>query len=187
MTTERDVRANDWIDEGVYGRPAEGMVRGVTKSQQDGAAVRRNSDLAPGTSAGEQRRFDADPQRVRDAREYVADLLVARGWSAPAVEKAQLVISELATNAILHAQTPFELTCHIGGRARFEIRDWDPSSVPLVADAKPGRVGGLGLRLIEAIATEWGVETHPEFKVVWCTVEDGDWPRVTPEGPRSSA
>jgi anti-sigma regulatory factor (Ser/Thr protein kinase) len=130
--------------------------------------------------------FEADPDEVRGAREYVTDLLRTRGWSEPAVDKARLVISELATNAVLHAQTPFELTCHIDGTARFEIRDWDPSSVPLVVDAQPGRVGGLGLRLIEAIATEWGVETHPEFKVVWCTVDASDWPTVTPAAQRSS-
>lgn len=124
----------------------------------------------------DQRTFGADPERVREAREYVADLLLARGWSDTAVDKARLVISELATNALLHAQTPFELTCHIHGTARFEIRDWDPGSIPLVRDARPGRVGGLGLRLIEAIATDWGVETHPEFKVVWCTVDSVDWP-----------
>ena len=131
------------------------------------------SRLQSGSFCREQRLFDADPERVREARDYVADLLAARGWSDTAIEKARLVISELATNAILHAQTPFELTCHIDGKARFEIRDWEPASIPLVADAKPGRVGGLGLRLIEAIASEWGVETHPEFKVVWCTVDSG--------------
>ena len=136
--------------------------------------------IVPDAQVRGQRAFDGDPDRVRDAREYVADLLLARGWSEPAVEKARLVISELASNAVLHAQTPFELTCHIDGTARFEIRDWDPYSVPLVTDGNPGRVGGLGLRLIEAIATEWGVEKHSAFKVVWCTVDAGDRPPVTP-------
>ena len=86
------------------------------------------------------------------------------------------MISELTTNAVLHAQTPFELTCRIDGIARFEVRDWDPTSRPLVVDAQPGRPGGLGLRLIEAIATDWGVESHSAFKVVWCTVTTDEWP-----------
>jgi anti-sigma regulatory factor (Ser/Thr protein kinase) len=120
--------------------------------------------------------YEPRPDQVRDARDHVAELLRERGWSAAAIEKARLVISELATNAILHAQTPFELSCEIDGTARFEVRDWDPTSVPLVLDPAPDRVGGLGLRLIEAIATEWGVESHPEFKVVWCTIDGSGWP-----------
>jgi anti-sigma regulatory factor (Ser/Thr protein kinase) len=134
-----------------------------------------------GPSTHVRRRFDGRPEHVRDAREHVADLLSQRGWSAAAIEKARLVISELATNAILHAQTPFELTCRIDGVARFEVRDWEPSSTPLVVDAAPGRPGGLGLRLIEAIATDWGVESHSAFKVVWCTVAADD----RPAGPAS--
>jgi anti-sigma regulatory factor (Ser/Thr protein kinase) len=121
-------------------------------------------------------RFDPRAENVRDARDHVADLLRQRGWSDTAVEKARLVISELATNAVLHAQTPFELTCHIDGTARFEVRDWDPDSMPLVIDPTPNRAGGLGLRLIDAIATDWGVESHSEFKVVWCTIDSGGWP-----------
>lgn len=125
------------------------------------------------------RRFDPRPEYVRDARDHVAELLAARGWSETAIEKARLVISELATNAVLHAQTPFELNCQIEGTARFEVRDWDPESVPLVRDPDPDHAGGLGLRLVDAIATDWGVETHPEFKVVWCTIDAGEWPVKT--------
>jgi anti-sigma regulatory factor (Ser/Thr protein kinase) len=120
--------------------------------------------------------YEPRPEHVRDARDHVADLLQRHGWTQPAIEKARLVISEMVTNAVLHAQTPFELRCQIGGTARFEVRDWVPTSVPLVRDIEPSRPGGLGLRLIEAIATDWGVETHPEFKVVWCTIDADDWP-----------
>jgi anti-sigma regulatory factor (Ser/Thr protein kinase) len=129
--------------------------------------------------------YDPRPERVRDARDHVADLLRQRGWSEAAIEKARLVISELATNAILHAQTPFELRCQIDGCARFEVRDWDPQSVPLVVDPRPDGSGGLGLRLIEAIATEWGVDRHAEFKVVWCTIDSGDWPDPGTEAERA--
>jgi anti-sigma regulatory factor (Ser/Thr protein kinase) len=120
--------------------------------------------------------YEPRPDQVRDARDHVAELLEQRGWGPAAIEKARLVISELATNAILHAQTPFELTCQIDGVARFEVRDWDPTSVPLVLDPDPDRTGGLGLRLIEAIATDWGVDSNAEFKVVWCTIDSTGWP-----------
>ena len=120
--------------------------------------------------------YEPRPEHVRDARDHVADLLHHRGWSDVAVEKARLVISELATNAIIHAQTRFELRCQIAGSARFEVRDFDPHSRPQVLEPQPHRAGGLGLRLIEAIATDWGVEPHAESKVVWCTLDAGDWP-----------
>lgn len=138
------------------------------------------SSPPPAPTTFVRRRFDPRPEHVREAREHVAELLAERGWSAAAIDKARLVVSELATNAILHAQTPFELTCHIDGVARFEVRDWDPTSQPLVVDAQPDRLGGLGLRLIEAIATDWGVESHPSFKVVWCTLAADDWPSTPP-------
>src|SRR5215204_5707150 len=82
--------------------------------------------------------------QVRDARDHVAGMLRERGWSEVAIEKARLVISELATNAVLHAHTPFELSCWIDGTARFEVRDWDPTSNPLVLEPEAGRAGGLG-------------------------------------------
>jgi anti-sigma regulatory factor (Ser/Thr protein kinase) len=120
--------------------------------------------------------YEPRPEHVRDARDHVAHLLRQRGWSDVAVEKARLVISELTTNAILHAQTRFELSCQIDGTARFEVRDWDPYSLPRVLEPQPHRAGGLGLRLIDAIATDWGVEKHAASKVVWCTLDAGDWP-----------
>ena len=128
------------------------------------------------TSVTDRTLYEPRPEQVRDARDHVADLLRQRGWSAVAIEKARLVISELATNAIIHAQTRFELSCQIAGTARFEVRDWDPHSRPQVLEPQPHRAGGLGLRLIEAIATDWGVEPHAESKVVWCTLDDGGWP-----------
>ena len=131
------------------------------------------------SSAVDRTLYDPRPEHVRDARDHVADLLRERGWSDVAIEKARLVISELATNAIVHAQTRFELSCQVAGTARFEVRDWDPHSVPMLLELQPERAGGLGLRLIEAIATDWGVESHAESKVVWCTLDAGDWPHAS--------
>jgi anti-sigma regulatory factor (Ser/Thr protein kinase) len=131
--------------------------------------------------------YDPRPEHVRDARDHVADLLRDEGWSDVAIEKARLVISELATNAILHAQTRFELSCQIAQTARFEVRDFDPHSMPMVLELQPERAGGLGLRLIEAISTAWGVESNSDSKVVWCTLDASGWPHRSADPSSATA
>ena len=120
------------------------------------------------------RQFESSPVHVRAARDLVTDLLRSHHWPPDAIEKARVVMSELASNAVLHAQTPFQVRCKIDGDAIIEVTDWQPGSVPLVADSDPAREGGLGLRLVEAIASEWGIRARPEFKVVWCRLPAPD-------------
>lgn len=135
-----------------------------------------NPEQAPTTASAaieSERQFDSYPTHVRAAREFVARMLYAHGWPVSAVDRARVVLSELATNAVLHAQTPFIVRCRVEGDALIEVTDWRPDSTPLVADPDPERVGGLGLRLVDAMATDWGVSTTPEFKVVWCRLPVG--------------
>jgi anti-sigma regulatory factor (Ser/Thr protein kinase) len=122
------------------------------------------------------RDFEPSPTHIRAARELVAEVLAGHHWPPEAIEKARVVMSELASNAVLHAQTPFQVRCRIDGDAVIEVTDWQPNSVPLVADSDPTTDGGLGLRLIEAIASEWGVLAEPQFKVVWCRLPGPDKP-----------
>lgn len=120
--------------------------------------------------------FPPEPLSVRGARGFVSDrLTVIR--RADLVEVAELAVSELATNVVLHARTDFgvEVTPLGDDRVRVSVTDGSPS-VPVVQPATAGAALGRGLRLVEELSDAWGVEridnedpTGPG-KVVWFEV-----------------
>jgi anti-sigma regulatory factor (Ser/Thr protein kinase) len=84
---------------------------------------------------------------------------------------AELIISELASNAVLHARTPAVLTVRLlGSCLQMAVRDGDPR---LVYHPPPGAHGahdgehGRGLLILEAMADQWGSVPTGNGKVVW--------------------
>ena len=78
-----------------------------------------------------------------------------------------LVVSELATNAIVHARTPFSLGLHLaGGIARVEVVDHAPD-LPNEHSLALSTSNGRGLMIVAALADEWGVHWTPDTKTVW--------------------
>ncbi len=85
-----------------------------------------------------------------------------------AAHTVELLLTELVTNAVLHARTMLEVT--ITGwhdRLRCEVTDADPR-VPEVAPRRPR--AGLGLLLVDELATGWGVRPARQGKTVWFDV-----------------
>lgn len=82
---------------------------------------------------------------------------------------AQLVASELVTNALCHVGYGIRLTVESDERAMtVEVRDPDPSPPQLHEDADPLAGHGRGLGLVNAAVTAWGcLPTRPGGKVVW--------------------
>jgi hypothetical protein len=87
---------------------------------------------------------------------------------------AELIMSELASNAVLHARTPAAVTIRlVGGCLQMAVRDGDPR---LVYHPAPGTHGahhgdhGRGLLILEAMADEWGSAPTGNGKVVWATL-----------------
>jgi anti-sigma regulatory factor (Ser/Thr protein kinase) len=118
-------------------------------------------------------RLPATAPSVKVARDEVAAALRAEGWPVPAVDRARVVTSELATNAVLHTGAAFELALHLDGVARIEVTDAEPDRLPRHADKADDRPGGMGLYLVDALATAWGVERRDHGKVVWAALEPG--------------
>jgi anti-sigma regulatory factor (Ser/Thr protein kinase) len=80
---------------------------------------------------------------------------------------AQLLVSELVTNAIHHGRT----TCSLELRAtpsvlRAAVAD-DGAGVPRLQHAGPDDDSGRGLAIVDALASRWGVEPTSSGKVVW--------------------
>jgi anti-sigma regulatory factor (Ser/Thr protein kinase) len=102
-----------------------------------------------------------------DARAFVTNHLLGHGLPG-LVDDVQLVVSELATNAVRHAQTPFTVTLRaFNATVRLEVLDgWGVE--PTLVTAGPEDDGGRGVSIVDAVSREWGVISHGVAgKSVW--------------------
>ena len=109
------------------------------------------------------RTFPPVPSSVREARQFVTESLADTGVDAWA---ARLLVSELATNAVVHANTDYEV--RIGSRdatVRIEVVNDAPEFV--VAAREPSEDSGRGIATVDAVASDWGTDIQPDKKVVW--------------------
>jgi len=112
------------------------------------------------------------------ARRVVSTLLVTWGC-ADQVELAELVISELVSNAVRYAAAhgPVEVELLAGPDViRLSVADGSPER-PTLREDPVGERRGLGLNLVEQVAVRWGVEDYLLGKRVWLelpTVRDGE-------------
>lgn len=106
----------------------------------------------------------------QQARALVAKVCLA--WDVPAVAPpAQVITSELVANAVVHADTPFELSILLRERyLRIAVRDGDRSPVRRGGMVSEDAEGGRGLLVVEALAASWGYVRTVDGKVVWATV-----------------
>jgi CheY-like chemotaxis protein len=113
--------------------------------------------------------FAADPRSVSAARRFVAGTLAE--WElSDLADTITLLLSELVTNAIIHADTAPDVTVRLlRDRVHVEVADarTDTLSVQETADTQ---TSGRGLALVEALATDWGNVVVPGGKVVWFDV-----------------
>lgn len=108
---------------------------------------------------------------VPRARTYVRTAL-AQSETAADVDTAVLLVSELVTNAILHARSTVVVNVASSpGEARIEVHD-ESGHVPRQHAFSATSATGRGLRLIESLAKRWGVEADDDGtgKTVWCEV-----------------
>lgn len=88
-------------------------------------------------------------------------------------DRARLIISELVTNAVVHAGTELDVTVVLRrGFLFLQVRDRsvDLPRTPGPEIVSPRAEHGRGLRLIDSLATSWGSSAAPHGKTVWATV-----------------
>jgi anti-sigma regulatory factor (Ser/Thr protein kinase) len=103
---------------------------------------------------------------IPEARHFLADVVAPR-VSAQALGVALLLGSELATNAVLHAGTPFVVGVRVAPPTlRVSVADGDDHP-PRVVDRDATSPGGFGLFLVQELAARWGVDAAPDGKEVW--------------------
>jgi anti-sigma regulatory factor (Ser/Thr protein kinase) len=128
--------------------------------------------------------FAADARAATAARRVAIAALRRAGHERRLLDDAQLVITELATNAVRHARTPFSLSIRMTRSAvRIRVRDRSHAVPALRGD--PGvSSSGRGMRIVSALASRWGVDHVPDGKVVWAELaarpsRSSAWPRRT--------
>lgn len=108
-----------------------------------------------------------DLSSVRTARRFVRKILTE--WDlAPLLDDAQLVVSELAANAITHAASDYRVRLSSSSHSlRIEVRDGGsgtPEPQPQSMTSEHGR----GLLMVASIAASWGIErSEGRRKLVW--------------------
>jgi anti-sigma regulatory factor (Ser/Thr protein kinase) len=108
--------------------------------------------------------------------------LVLWEWGLPAdiAESAELVVSELVTNALEHGLAGIPATVRIwlssdGGRVAIHV--WDASPMPpVLKDAGAEADRGRGLMIVAALTADWGCTAMDTGKVVWAVVDAGGAP-----------
>jgi anti-sigma regulatory factor (Ser/Thr protein kinase) len=107
----------------------------------------------------------ADPGAPAQARHATDSAL---GDVATTVrQSALLVVSELVTNAVVHAGEPLRLRVRrIRDQLRIELADGCPD-VPVRHDPHPTQPSGRGLLLVASLADRWGNAPTPQGKLVW--------------------
>lgn len=115
--------------------------------------------------------LEADPQAVGVARQWVGDVLAQIGRRDLA-DSASLGVSELVTNALLHADPPITVSVR-GTRAhpRVEVRDTSharPEPNPDITDEESLlSTVGRGIAMVAMFSASWGSEIDADGKTVW--------------------
>ena len=110
--------------------------------------------------------LNADPRCVAEARQLTSRTLQTWGLAA-LCDVAALLVSELTTNAFLHARSGVVLTLQAGAEdLRVFVCDNSPHT-PRVQHFSADAATGRGVRLLESLASAWGVQSTGRGKCVW--------------------
>ncbi|WP_345041861.1 ATP-binding protein [Streptomyces sannanensis] len=109
----------------------------------------------------------ADYPAIAEVRHALRDMLGGRDRPSTA-DVAELLTSELVTNALIHTDEGAVVTATVGG-SRLRVEVGDSTTVlpgPRMPTADEG-THGRGLFLVQALADAWGVRAQGAGKVVW--------------------
>ncbi|GAA4419219.1 hypothetical protein GCM10023169_09680 [Georgenia halophila] len=120
-------------------------------------------------SAPRRRRWQlpSDPSSIARARQEVRRACAA--WDVADVSAAELVVSELMSNAVMHGwgRVGLRLQATSDG-LRIEVEEGNPAP-PVTREQNTSRVGGYGMHIVDRLA-DWGWRPAPGGKVVWARV-----------------
>jgi anti-sigma regulatory factor (Ser/Thr protein kinase) len=115
------------------------------------------------------------PSTVTRVRHAVVTDLRARDLAEQTIDEAEIVVSELMTNAIRHARPLADGCLRVRWKVRgevveLEVTDGGGDTAPVPAPAAVWVSSGRGLRIIRSLAHEWGVGEDKGGQTVWAAV-----------------
>jgi DNA-binding NarL/FixJ family response regulator len=122
--------------------------------------------------------LDHHPSSPGTARRFVAEVL--RRWQCEdALGAVELAVSELVTNAIVHASSSVDITVSLRPRdVRVDVVDRGSGRPQIRTQAETGD-SGRGLVIVQSLATSWGIDEGPGWKSVWFLVPRPDVPNAS--------
>jgi anti-sigma regulatory factor (Ser/Thr protein kinase) len=126
------------------------------------------------TARAKCRVFPGSREQIRHARGFAERVLAG----CPAAADAALLVSEIATNAVLHTSSgkggAFTVVIWRSDyRVEVEVRDGGSAAAPVMRPRTGTSESGFGLGLVDALASRWGHEGNENGRVVWFELE---WP-----------
>jgi anti-sigma regulatory factor (Ser/Thr protein kinase) len=110
--------------------------------------------------------FPAVPESIGGARRFTRAALRRHDVAPETIDIAVLLVSELATNALLHAGSEIRLRVHVADEVRVEVCDAS-SEGPERTWAGWDRETGRGMELVSSLAQGWDWAPSRDGKVVW--------------------
>jgi anti-sigma regulatory factor (Ser/Thr protein kinase) len=168
-------------DEWTFDEAQRGLLEATARRAAD--AVRRirvgghtlhEDELGPDDDARSARVvLDDDPRAAGSARRFLREFLSGDGVSDDVAATAELCLSELVTNSIVHAGGRIEVRATLDASLTVSVRDRGGPALDAAPDADPDplRVHGRGLQLVEALADRWGSERDAVGSRVWFSLE----------------
>ena len=153
----------------------------IAAAGPDSGGLELYSTIAVGTDAA--RQVPVSPRRSLGLRPDANAPAISRQFAQETcatwgVDKvgmlAELIASELVTNAVVHARTHVDVTMRLAdGVLSVAVRDGDPR--PMFRPAESGIEAvtsehGRGLLLLDAMADAWGCHPTGDGKVVWASI-----------------
>ena len=118
-----------------------------------------------GANAKLARDFPPESESAPAARHFVVE--VSGALDMETGFRLSALTSELVSNAILHARTPFTVSVALRPELiRVSVTDGS-TSVPVPRRSGPDRPTGRGLRIVEALSDDWGFTRNRKGKAVW--------------------
>ncbi len=115
----------------------------------------------------------ADPVAVSESRKFLRRTLEDWGIDDETTDTAVLCLSELVTNALIHARTGCAVRAVLEqSTVTITVRDGgSPEAASTAPLDDPLQVHGRGLRLVDSLVTRWGSERDSVGTTVWFVLE----------------
>lgn len=149
------------------------MGAGVMGRRSTGQAVTRDAGAATAVAL-----LPRDERSPCLARRFLRQRIAAWGLPEEAAATAELCLSEVVTNAVVHAASPAQLrVTRSAGTLEVRVRDHGGPprghllATPVAEDGEELSVHGRGLMLIDSLASAWGVDARADGTCVWFRID----------------